>query len=74
MRVLPFAVDHPESDIFVRRASSEVKQHCVVVPRFLDNLIRWRLGFIDEIGVEDVKLVSLNDLWWGVVRTTQAHQ
>ena len=45
-----------------------MQQYCVVVPWLLNNLVRRSLRLIDEIGVEDVELVALHNLWGRVVR------
>ena len=71
MRELPLAVDDPERDVFVRRAGAEVQQHGLVVARLLDDLVRRRLGLVDEVRVEDVELVALHDLGRRVVRAAK---
>lgn len=56
MRELPFAVDDPERDVFVWRASAEVQKHRLVVAGLLDDLVCRRLRLVDEVGIEDIEL------------------
>lgn len=68
MREFPLAINDPERDVLIRRPSSKVQQHRLVVPRLLDDLVRRRFGLVDEVRVEDVELVALYDFRRGVVR------
>jgi hypothetical protein len=45
-----------------------VKQHRIIVSGLLDNFVCWCLAFVDQIGVKDVELVSLDDLGRRIVR------
>ena len=74
MRILPLAVDNPERDILVWRTGAEVQQHRILVARLLDDLVRWSLGFVNEIRVEDIKLVSLHDFRRWVIRAEKTRQ
>lgn len=74
MRELPLAIDDPERNILIRRPSSKVQQHRLVVPRLLDDLVRRRFGLVDEVRVEDVELVALYDFRRGVVRAKSPPQ
>ena len=56
MRKLPLAIDDSESNVFVRWACTEMQKHGLIVARLLDDLVRRRLGLVDEVGVEYVKL------------------
>lgn len=48
-----------------------MKKYGFVVTLFLHYLVCWRLGFVDKIRIEDIKLVSLHDLRGRVVRAVQ---
>lgn len=56
MRVLPFAIDDAESNVFVWRSGGKVEKHCLIITGFLHNLVSRSLRLVDEIRVEDVKL------------------
>ena len=56
MREFPFSIDNPEGDVFVRRAREEMKQHSLVVARFLDDFEAWSLRLVNEIGVKYIEL------------------
>ena len=71
MRVLPIITNNSESDIFVWRSRAELKQNSIFVSWFLDDLVRRRLGLVDEVRVEDVELVALHDLGRRVVRAVK---
>lgn len=70
MGELPLPVDNPERDVLVRRPSAELQNDCVIVTRLLDDLIRRSFGFVDEIRIEDVELVSLHHFRGRVVGAT----
>ena len=56
MREFPFAVDNSKRNIFIWGSGTEVQKYGFIIPRFLDNFVRWCFRFVDEIRVEDVKL------------------
>ena len=56
VRIFPFPVHHSEGDVFIRWTGAKIKEDCFFISRFLHNLIRGRLGFINKIGVENVEL------------------
>ncbi|CAN0879886.1 hypothetical protein LINGRAHAP2_LOCUS13349 [Linum grandiflorum] len=62
VRVLPLLVHNPESDILVRRSSVEPDDARLITTSISINRIRRSLGLVHQVGVEDVELVSLNDL------------
>jgi hypothetical protein len=70
--ILPFAIDDPERDIFVRWASREMKEYRIFVSRLFDDLVSGRFTFVDEIRVENVEFIPLNNLWWRVVGAARA--
>lgn len=71
MGKLPFSVNNTERHIFVGRSGAEMEQNGFVISRFLDNLVGGSFGFINEIWVEDIELVSLDNLWRRVVDTEE---
>ena len=71
VRELPFAIDNSERDVFVWRPCHKVQEDRILVTRLLDDLVRRRLGLVDEIWVEDVELVALHDLGRRVVRAAK---
>ena len=56
MRELPLSINDPEGNIFVRRSSEEMEQHCLVVARLLDDLETRCFGLINKVGIEYVEL------------------
>ena len=56
VRIFPFPVHNSEGDVFVWWASAEMKEHRLLITGLFHNLVRRRLGFINEIGIEDVEL------------------
>jgi hypothetical protein len=56
VRIFPFSVDNSERNIFVRWPSSESKQHCILVTRFLDYGVARRFRFVYKIRIEYVEL------------------
>lgn len=72
MRELPLSVDDTERNVFVRWPGAEVQEHGLVVTGLLDDLVRRRLGLVDEVRVEDVELrdVSATTKTWMVTGRT----
>lgn len=70
MGEFPLPVDNPECDVLVRRSSAELQDDSIIVAGLFDNLIGRCFGFVDEIRVEDVELVSLHHLRGRVVGAT----
>ena len=67
VRILPFLVDDPESEIFVWRSDLEVQDTCIVIAWFALDPVRGRFRNVDQIWAEDGKPVRLNNLWRRVV-------
>jgi hypothetical protein len=53
---LPFSINDPERDVFIWWSSAEVKKDSLVVTRFLNDLVGWSFGFVDEIRVKNIEL------------------
>jgi len=67
MGVLPLPVHDLEGDVLVRRAGVEPQDPKVlVVEAGLEEVLRGR-ALVDQVGVEDVELVTLDNFGWGVV-------
>lgn len=71
MRVLPVTIDNPKGNVLIGGSSSEHEQHGIVVGTLLNNLIGRRLRFVNEIGVEDIELISLYHFWWRIIRAVK---
>jgi hypothetical protein len=76
--IVPFLIDNAKGDIFIRGSSHESDQTSVLfaslckglpsLPTILTlNAVRGSLGLINEVGVEDVELVTLHNLRGRVV-------
>ncbi len=44
-----------------------MQENSLVIPWLLDNLVCRSLRFVDEIGIKDIELVSLDNFGWWVV-------
>lgn len=67
MRVLPLPVNYLKSDVLIRRTCVEPQNPKVfVVGTGLQEVLRGG-ALVDQVWVEDVELVTLDDLGWGVV-------
>lgn len=67
VRVLPFTVNNFKSNGFIRRPSSKFKNGKIFVISAGNEFILWCFGLVNEVWVEDVELVTLNNLRWGIV-------
>lgn len=65
-RAIPFAIDDFERDILVWRTGMKANDAKLIRVRRLEEELR-RLRSVDEVGVKDVKLVALHDLWWRII-------
>lgn len=76
--IIPFFVDNPEGKVFVRWSSHKPNETCVFLSRLgrrftalptvlTFDAICWGLGLVDQVGIEDVELVTLYNLGWRVV-------
>jgi len=74
MRKFPFSVYNSEGNVFVRRSSTELEDDGLIIARLLDNLVGRCLRLVDKIRVEDVKLVSLDNLGRRVIGATGFRQ
>lgn len=68
VRVLPLSVDNLEGDVLVGRTGDEAEDLEVGLCLTRCPGVRGRLGHVNEIRVEDVELVTLNNLRWRVVQ------
>jgi hypothetical protein len=67
VRILPFLVDDPESEIFVWRSDLEVQDACIIVAWFALGPVRRRFRDVHQIRAENGESVRLNNLWRRVV-------
>jgi len=68
--IFPFTVDNLEGDIFVRWARvnpQDAKVFFCSGGSARHQLILGGRAFVNQIGVENVELVTLDDFWWRVV-------
>lgn len=67
VRVFPLSVDNLEGDVFVRRSSVEAQGGEVLIVRASFQKVFWGGTFVDQVRVEDIKLVTLHNLGRRVV-------
>lgn len=56
MRELPFSINDSKSNVFVRRASSEVEKYSFVVSWLPDDFVCGSLRLVDEVRIKYVEL------------------
>jgi hypothetical protein len=68
VRIFPGSIHDLEGNVFIRRACNKPQQNRLFPTlRILLDTVRRRLLFINEVGIENIKLVALNNLGWRVV-------
>lgn len=76
--VIPFFVNNTEGDVFIWWSSDETNEASVLSPSRRKGFASlatvltldakgWCFGCINKVGIEDVELVTLNDLGWKVL-------
>lgn len=68
VRVFPLSVDYLEGNIFVGRSSMEAQGGKILVVWASFQKIFWGGAFVNQVRVEDIKLVTLHNLGRGVVK------
>lgn len=68
MRVLPFAVDDLKRNVLIRRPSMKTQNAKVLVVRARLKEVLWRGALVDQVRIEDVKLITLDNFGWWVVK------
>ena len=67
MRIIPFLVHNPKSDVFIRWPCMEPYNASLTIAPILLKSVNWSLCIVKKLWIKDIKLISLHKLWRRVV-------